>query len=68
MQLGCFRILFKALKCNLGAFLLMHTLTHKHPLGCIFPLNYLFDVGPFDAPPGGREVPNKFTQAIGTAP
>ena len=44
-----------------------HTLTHKHPLGYQWPLNYLFDVGPFDAP-GGREVPNNFAQAIGPAP
>jgi len=44
-----------------------HTLTHKHPLGYQWSLNYLFDVGPFDAP-GGREVPNNFAQAIGPAP
>jgi penicillin amidase len=44
-----------------------HTVTYKHPLGYQWPLNYLFDVGPFAAP-GGREVPNNFAQPIGPAP
>jgi len=44
-----------------------HTLTHVHPLATQQPLNWLFNVGPFDAP-GGREVPNNLATAIGPAP
>ena len=44
-----------------------HTLTHVHPLAAQKPLNWLFNVGPFDAP-GGREVPNNLASAIGPAP
>jgi penicillin amidase len=35
----------------------IHTLTHKHPLGAVKPLDKLFNVGPFEAP-GGSEVIN----------
>jgi len=44
-----------------------HTLTHRHPLAAQKPLDWLFNVGPFAAP-GGREVPNNLSQAIGPAP
>ncbi|MES2879280.1 MAG: penicillin acylase family protein [Pseudomonadota bacterium] len=44
-----------------------HTLTHRHPLAAQKPLDWLFNVGPFDAP-GGRELPNNLSQAIGPAP
>ncbi len=35
----------------------IHTLTHKHPLGAVKPLDQFFNVGPFTAP-GGDEVIN----------
>ena len=44
-----------------------HTLTHRHVLAAQKPLDWLFNVGPFAAP-GGREVPNNLSQAIGPAP
>jgi penicillin amidase len=44
-----------------------HTLTHGHPLAGQKPLDMLFNVGPFPAP-GGREVPNNLSTAIGPAP
>ncbi|MBV5298664.1 MAG: penicillin acylase family protein [Rhodoferax sp.] len=44
-----------------------HTLTHVHPLAAQKPLDWLFNVGPFEAP-GGREVPNNLATAIGPAP
>lgn len=44
-----------------------HTLTHTHPLASQKPLNWVFNVGPFNAP-GGREVPNNLATAIGPAP
>jgi penicillin amidase len=44
-----------------------HTLTHRHPLAAQKPLDWLFNIGPFAAP-GGREVPNNLSQAIGPAP
>jgi len=44
-----------------------HTLTHKHPLGAKKPLDWFFDVGPFEMP-GGREVPNNQSTSIGPAP
>ena len=44
-----------------------HTLTHNHPLGQQKPLNLLFNIGPFEAP-GGREVPNNLSHAVGPAP
>ncbi len=44
-----------------------HTLTHTHPLAAQKPLDWLFNVGPFDAP-GGREVPNNLSTPIGPAP
>lgn len=44
-----------------------HTLTHVHPLAGQRPLDWLFNVGPFNAP-GGREVPNNLGTPIGPAP
>ena len=44
-----------------------HFLTHVHPLGRVKPLDWLFNVGPLEAP-GGREIPNNMAQAIGPAP
>ena len=44
-----------------------HTLTHAHPLGKQWPLDKLFNVGPFSVP-GGREVPNNLAFPIGPAP
>ena len=44
-----------------------HTLTHKHPLAGQRPFDWLFNVGPFDAP-GGREVPNNLSMPVGPAP
>ena len=44
-----------------------HTLTHIHPLSAQKPLDWFFNVGPFDAP-GGREVPNNLSTPIGSAP
>ena len=44
-----------------------HTLTHKHPLAKQQPLDWLFNVGPFAAP-GGRELLNNMSHAIGPAP
>ena len=44
-----------------------HTLTHNHPLGQQKPLDKLFSVGPFAAP-GGREIPNAMSSAVGPAP
>ncbi|MCW2313950.1 penicillin acylase family protein [Rhodoferax antarcticus] len=44
-----------------------HTLTHKHPLASQWPLDWFFNVGPFEMP-GGREVPNNQSTAIGPAP
>jgi penicillin amidase len=44
-----------------------HTLTHVHPLAGQKPLDWLFNVGPFNAP-GGREVPNNLGTPIGPAP
>jgi penicillin amidase len=44
-----------------------HTLTHVHPLAAQKPLDWFFNIGPFDAP-GGREVPNNLASAIGPAP
>ncbi len=44
-----------------------HTLTQKHPLGNVKPLNLLFDVGPYPVA-GGREVPNNLNFAFGPAP
>ncbi len=44
-----------------------HTLTHVHPMASQKPFDWLFNVGPFDAP-GGREVPNNLSYAIGPAP
>lgn len=44
-----------------------HTLTHEHPLGKQKPLDWLFNVGPFDAP-GSHEVPNNLSAKLGPAP
>ncbi len=44
-----------------------HTLTHVHPLAAQKPLDWLFNVGPFEVP-GGREVPNNLGTPIGPAP
>jgi penicillin amidase len=44
-----------------------HTLTHMHPMGTDQPFEWLFNVGPFNVP-GGREVPNNLSTAIGPAP
>ncbi|MDR3370352.1 penicillin acylase family protein [Rhodoferax sp.] len=44
-----------------------HTLTHKHPLSSQKPLDWLFNVGPFEMA-GGREVPNNMSMPIGPAP
>lgn len=44
-----------------------HTLTHGHPMAAQKPLDMLFNVGPFAAP-GGREMPNNLSGAIGPAP
>jgi len=44
-----------------------HTLTHVHPLAAQKPFDWLFNVGPFEAP-GGREVPNNLGTPIGPAP
>lgn len=44
-----------------------HTLTHKHPLGQSFPLDWLLNVGPFEVA-GGREVLNNLSQPLGPAP
>lgn len=44
-----------------------HTLTHGHPLAAQKPLDKLFNIGPFPAP-GGREIPNNLSGAIGPAP
>lgn len=44
-----------------------HTLTHTHPLASQKPLDWVFNVGPFNAP-GGREVPNNLASPIGPAP
>lgn len=44
-----------------------HTLTHRHPLAGQQPFDWLFNVGPFDAP-GAREVPNNLSTPIGPAP
>jgi len=44
-----------------------HTLTHGHPLAAQKPLDKLFNIGPFAAP-GGREIPNNLSSAIGPAP
>ena len=44
-----------------------HTLTHNHPLAAQKPLDRLFNIGPFAAP-GGREIPNNLSGAIGPAP
>jgi len=44
-----------------------HTLTHNHPLASQKPLDWFFNVGPFEMP-GGREVPNNQSTAIGPAP
>jgi penicillin amidase len=41
--------------------------THKHALAGQKPFDWLFNVGPFDAP-GGREVPNNMATPIGPAP
>ncbi|HRI79039.1 MAG TPA: penicillin acylase family protein [Cyclobacteriaceae bacterium] len=43
----------------------IHTLTHKHPLGAVKPLDKLFNVGPFAAP-GGSEVINNLHFDIDT--
>ncbi len=52
------------LKWNWGT---AHTLTHTHPLGQQYPLDRLFNVGPFKVP-GGRETPNNMNINIGPAP
>ena len=44
-----------------------HTLTHVHPLAAQKPLNWLFNIGPFEVP-GGREVPNNLATTVGPAP
>lgn len=44
-----------------------HTLTHNPVLGSQWPLNLLFNVGPFSVP-GGRETLNNFSTNIGPAP
>jgi penicillin G amidase len=44
-----------------------HQVTHAHPLGRIKPLDWVFNVGPLEAP-GGRELPNNLAQALGPAP
>jgi penicillin amidase len=44
-----------------------HTLTHKHALGRVRPLNLLLNVGPFPVP-GGRETPNNLSSRVGPAP
>ena len=44
-----------------------HTLTHVHPLAGQKPLDWLFNVGPFEVP-GGREVPNNLATSVGPAP
>lgn len=42
-----------------------HSLTHKHPLGAVKPLDKLFNVGPFEAP-GGIEVLNNLMFSLDT--
>ncbi|MDD2923864.1 penicillin acylase family protein [Rhodoferax sp.] len=44
-----------------------HRLTHSHPMATQKPFDWLFNVGPFDAP-GSREVPNNLAISIGPAP
>jgi penicillin amidase len=44
-----------------------HTLTHVHPLAGQKPLDWVFNIGPFEVP-GGREVPNNLATTIGPAP
>ena len=44
-----------------------HTLTQEHPLGKQKPLDWLLNVGPFDAP-GSHEVPNNLSAKLGPAP
>lgn len=44
-----------------------HTLTHTHPLGRVKPLNFLFNVGPLEAP-GGREIINNMAHNPGPGP
>jgi penicillin amidase len=44
-----------------------HTLTHVHPLASQSHWDWIFNVGPFEMP-GGREVPNNMSTAIGPAP
>lgn len=43
----------------------IHTLTHKHPLGTVKPLDKLFDVGPLVVP-GGSEVINNLHFTLDT--
>jgi penicillin amidase len=44
-----------------------HSLTHNHPLAAQKPLDWFFNVGPFEVP-GAREVPNNLGNPIGPAP
>lgn len=44
-----------------------HTLTQEHPLGKQKPLDWLLNVGRFDAP-GSHEVPNNLSAKLGPAP
>lgn len=44
-----------------------HRLTHTHALGRQAPLDRPLNVGPFAAP-GGHEVPNNLSHAVGPAP
>ena len=44
-----------------------HAVTHAHPLGRMKPLDWVFNVGPLEAP-GGRELPNNLAQPLGPAP
>jgi penicillin amidase len=44
-----------------------HTLTHNHPLAAQKPLDWFFNIGPFQVP-GAREVPNNLGNPIGPAP
>lgn len=43
----------------------VHTLTHKHPLGSVKPLDRIFNVGPFEVE-GGQEVINNLTFPLDT--
>ncbi len=36
----------------------LHTVEHRHPLGLLWPLNYLFNIGPYSAGGGNFQIDN----------